>query len=100
MPFRKQVTIIEPENHCKDMDLIYKEDMTHKKWRTFEHYPKQGEDIVLHVKGYRIRENKYCHDFVRIRNFDGATFQPSVYAQQIKSVVWKFSWLPVSQLTT
>lgn len=82
------------------MDLIYKEDMTHKKWRTFEHYPKQGEDIVLHVKGYRIRENKYCHDFVRIRNFDGATFQPSVYAQQIKSVVWKFSWLPVSQLTT
>lgn len=80
------------------MDLISKEDMINERWRTFEHYPKQGEDIVLHVKGYRVRENKYCHSFIRIHHFDGKSFQPNSYVQKIQSVVWKFSWLPASQL--
>lgn len=79
------------------MDMMCKESMIHKKWKTFEHYPKQGEDIVLHVKGYRVRENKYCHDFIRIHQFDAKTFQPYSYVQEIQSVVWKFLWLPVSQ---
>lgn len=80
------------------VDLVSKQEMVNRKWNTFEHYPEQGADIVLHVKGYRIRENKYCHDFIRIPVFNGITFNTTKYAPKLQSVVWKFSWLPVSQL--
>lgn len=79
-------------------DLIPKQEMVNRKWRTFEHYPRQEADIILHIKGYRIRENKYCHDFIRILDFNGVTFNPTKYAPKIQSVVWSFSWLPTSQL--
>lgn len=81
------------------MQLISKAEMITRKWRTFEHYPKQNEEIVLHIKGYRIRENKYVHDFIRIPNFDGRQFAPKDYVPKRLSVIWKFSWLPASELT-
>lgn len=80
------------------VDLIPKQEMINCKWRTFEHYPRQGADIVLHIKGYHIRENKYCHDFIRIPNFNGIAFNPNEYVPKRQSVVWKFSWLPISSL--
>ncbi len=74
------------------MQLIPKEEMIHRDWRTFEHYPKPGSDIILHIKGYRIRENKYVHDFIRIRPFDASTFDPKEYVPQNRSTIWKYSW--------
>lgn len=72
--------------------------MIAKDWTTFEHYPKQGAYIVLHVRGYRIRENKYCHDFIAISNFDARFFDKRDYIPNIKFVVWDFSWLPITTL--
>lgn len=81
------------------MPLIPKQEMMTRKWRTFEHYPKQQEDIVLHIRGYHIRSNKYVHDFIRILKFDGRHFSPKSYTHKRQSVVWNFSWLPTSELT-
>lgn len=80
------------------MELIPKQNMINLNWRTFERYPEQGSDIVLHTKGYRIRENKYCHGFIRIGNFDSITFDARSFVQQNKNIMWTYSWLPTSQL--
>ena len=79
--------------------LIPKQEMASLKWRTFKRYPGQGSDIVLHIKGYRIRENRYCHDFIRVPRFDGTTFHPAGYTPKIGNMVWDFSWLPASSLS-
>lgn len=81
------------------MELIPKQEMISRQWRTFEHYPSQDDDIVLHIKGYRIRENKYVHDFIRIPRFNGKQFSPSDYVPKRLSIIWRFSWLPSSELT-
>lgn len=80
------------------MQLISRQKMLFCDWRSFEHYPKQNADIVLHIKGYHIRNNKNSHDFIRIPKFDGMTFNPKRYTPNMKSVVWTYSWLPVSRL--
>lgn len=80
------------------MQLIPKRDMIAKEWITFEHYPKQGANIVLHIRGYRIRENKYCHDFISLSNFDALHFDKRDYTPSIKFVTWDYSWLPTTSL--
>lgn len=80
------------------MELISKQDMIKREWNTFEHYPKQGMDIVLHIKGYHIRNNKYSHDFIRILKFDGTSFTSIKYIPKTQSIIWRYSWLPVSKL--
>lgn len=80
------------------MRLIPKKDMIAKEWTTFEHYPKQGAYIVLHIRGYRIRENKYCHDFISLANFDARYFDKRDYTPCIKFVTWDYSWLPITSL--
>lgn len=80
------------------MQLISKRDMITKEWKTFTHYPKQGSNIVLHIRGYRIRENKYCHDFVNLTNFNACYFDKRDFTPNIKYVVWDYSWLPITSL--
>ena len=81
------------------MELISKREMMHREWRTFERYPEQGADVVLHVKGYRIRENKYVHDFIRLLKFNGKTFNPKAFTPIDKNTVWTYLWLPTSKVT-
>lgn len=80
------------------MQLISKQDMITKEWLSFDRYPQQGSDIILHIRGYYIRENKYCHDFVRLFRFHAMYFDKRDYTPKIKSVVWDYSWLPVKAL--
>ncbi len=80
------------------MQLIPKADMIGKEWLTFERYPLQNTDIVFHVRGYHIRENKFSHDFIRIKQFDAKTFDKTAYRPNWKSVVWKYTWLPTKAL--
>lgn len=80
------------------MELIPKRKMISQQWNTFENYPKYRSDIVLHIKGYQIRSNRYYHDFIRIPNFNGKTFNPRKFTPKMQSVVWEYSWLPTSQL--
>ncbi len=68
------------------------------KWKNFETYPHQHENIILHIKGYRIRENKYCHDFIQIKNFDAIAFDKRDYTPVIESIVWNYEWLPTKTL--
>lgn len=80
------------------MQLISKKDMIAREWITFDHYPQQGTCIMLHIRGYRVRENKYCHDFIDIPNFDAFHFDKRDYTPDIKSTTWDYSWLPVTSL--
>lgn len=68
------------------------------KWNTFETYPAQGDDIILHIRGYQIRENKYNHDFIHIQGFDASSFDKRDYTPNISSVAWSYSWLPTESL--
>lgn len=68
------------------------------KWKTFETYPHQKSDIILHIKGYRIRANTYCHDFVRIENFNAAHFDKRDYTPALPSITWDYEWLPTETL--
>lgn len=72
--------------------------MITKEWNTFERYPQQGANIVLHIRGYRIRENKYCHNFLEVNDFDARSFDKRDFTSYIKSVVWDYSWLPTTAL--
>lgn len=80
------------------MELIPKNEMVGHAWGTFERYPRQGEDVVLHVKGYKVRENKFYHDFHRIPRFNVKTFDARDYTPQMESVTWSYSWLPAKKL--
>lgn len=80
------------------MELIPKIEMIGRAWGTFEQYPRQGEDIVLHINGYKIRENKYCHDFFRIEHFNAKTFDARDFTPRIDGVTWNYSWLPTKKL--
>ena len=80
------------------MELIATRQMISQDWNTFERYPEQGSDIMLHVKGYKVRENKYYHDFVRITSFDGKKFHPARYIKNMQGVAWSYTWLPVFKL--
>lgn len=80
------------------MRLISKKEMIERKWITFERYPKKNADIVLHIRGYRIRENKYCHDFIALSNFDASYFDKRDFTPNIKFVTWDYSWLPMTSL--
>lgn len=80
------------------MELITKQEMMGREWRTFERYPNQDADVVLHIKGYVVRKNKNIHDFIRIPKFNAWTFNPRVYASDNEGVTWSFSWLPTSLL--
>lgn len=80
------------------MELVSKKQMIGYEWRSFEHYPKNGSDIMLHVKGRSRLENKVFHDFVRIRNFNCVSFNPRRYNPPKIGVAWGYSWLPVTNL--
>ena len=80
------------------MKLIPKSQMIHKDWKDFACYPKQGSNIVLHVKGYQIRQNKNIHDFVSITNFNAASFDVRDFTPKIEGVTWNYSWLPIETL--
>lgn len=80
------------------MELISKREMINQQWNTFERYPKCRSDIVLHVRGYQVRSNKYYHDFVRITSFNSQTFNPRKCTPKRQGVVWSYTWLPTSQL--
>lgn len=82
------------------MELISKREMLKlNTWRTFERYPLQGSSIVLHVQGYRIRENKNIHDFISIYKFNPKTFNPRKYIPKQEGTVWTYSWQPMKNLT-
>lgn len=68
------------------------------RWKTFKTYPIQASDIILHIKGYRIRANTYCHDFVRINSFDALSFDKRDYTPLLPSIVWEYEWLPTETL--
>jgi hypothetical protein len=81
------------------MQLIPKKEMLKlDNWRTFEHYPKQGSTIMLHIKGYGIRENKLYHAFADIKNFDAKCFDQRYYTPTNSNVVWSYSWLPITSV--
>lgn len=81
------------------MQLMQKEDMLLQEWNTFEHYPKQGSSIVLHIRGYKIRASKYCHDFIAIPRFNARSFDKTSYIPDIDSLIkWEYTWLPQKSL--
>lgn len=74
-----------------------KEKLLKLEWRSFEKYPKHGAFIVLHIMGSVVRENTILHDFKSIR-FNAFKFKPSDYIpKDRRTVVWKFSWLPLKE---
>lgn len=82
------------------MQLINKQEMMAKNWNSFDHYPRINTDIVLHIRGYLVRENKYIHDFYEVYKFDARFFDCTKYIpKNIKErIVWEYSWLPISEL--
>ena len=81
------------------MRLMSKNDMLHQQWKTFEHYPKQGSTVILHIRGYRVRENIYCHDFITISKFNALSFDKRDFTPNLGSFIkWDFSWLPQKTL--
>lgn len=79
------------------MKLISQSVMMKLKWRTFEEYPEQGVTIVLHVKGYMVRENKNVHQFHTIK-FDALKFDKREFTPELSGTVWEYTWLPVEGL--
>lgn len=78
------------------MELIAKKKLIRKEWHSFERYPIQGSDIVLHLVAYHIRQNKKSHVFIRINAFNAMDFDIREYLPPMKMVSWSFSWLPAS----
>lgn len=78
------------------MKLTVKKELIKKQWRSFEKYPIQGSDIVLHLVAYHIRQNKKTHVFIKIDGFNAIDFDVREYLPSLKEVSWSFSWLPAS----
>lgn len=81
------------------MELKDRERLLRHTWNSFEKYPKYNENIMLHVIGNVVGENRVLHDFVPMR-FNAKKFDPADHIKQRKGVQWKFSWLPLKQALT
>lgn len=68
-------------------------------WRSFEKYPKDRSNIMLHVMGHVVKGNTTLHDFFSIK-FNTKKFSPRAYIKQIAGVTWSYSWLPLREALT
>lgn len=65
-----------------------------KKWHTFERYPKQGDDIVLHCIA-----NNGKHEFMTISDFNAVTFNPKRVLEVLPNGDgWTFEWLSADEI--
>jgi len=81
-----------------DMKVTKNERLESLQWKTFEQYPKQGSDIMLHAAGINTETNLMVHRFIKISNFNAVSFNINEIVKRLLAHVnWRFSWLLVSE---
>lgn len=78
--------------------LISKKEMLGKDWNDFDKYPKNGDNIMLHIIAHHIGENKNSHDFIPVVGFNAASFCMRDYIPKMAGVSWICTWLPMEEL--
>jgi len=69
-------------------------------FNSFERYPKQFMSVYLKCEGEDKRFKRYVCKFLRMNNFNAATFDPEEAKKALKNkfVDWRFSWTPADPI--
>lgn len=69
------------------------------RWNSFEQYPQQGSDIMLHAAGISTETEQMVHRFIKVGNFNAVSFNiDEIIKRLMAHVNWKFSWLPMREI--
>lgn len=78
--------------------ILDKNRLRAKKWRSFTKYPRQHEAIMLHITAHCINASFDRHFFETVVDFDARTFDKTKLLPDVKKSSFKFSWLPIREV--
>ena len=65
-------------------------------WMDFSIYPRHGQSILVHAKGFDTHERTWKHVFVEVESFDPLHFPTDKMNDTLNQhhCKWTFEWLP------
>lgn len=65
-------------------------------WFDFGSYPKQGQRVLIHAKGFDIKRREWTHLFFKVNKFNAMRFPTKAMEKKTSAypVKWEYTWIP------